>query len=273
MSSAIIVIPIYKPKLTENEIISLKQCFKIFRNEKLAFITFNELDHLLYDCIAKECKVHPIYIYFDSNYFNSLESYNSLMLSKSFYSKFQNYQYLLIYQTDSYVFRNELKSWIDKQYDYIGAPWVKKAKNKIIFDGVGNGGFSLRKTNSFIRVLESNPEKIIKSFSKLVSEYWQDYSFSNFILKTPLIIYRSIGYKNTFGHYLAENSKKEDIFWGLIAPAVLKDFKIPDPVTALKFAFEKEPEWCYKMNNKNIPFGTHAWQKYSINFWNNFIDH
>ena len=98
------------------------------------------------------------------HYFESTASYNRLMLDAGFYQQLSDYRYHLIYQTDAYVFRDELSHWCQQGFDYVGAPWLDwihaayQAKNqnrwnqllwrlgKRRFDAVGNGGFSLRHT-------------------------------------------------------------------------------------------------------------------------------
>jgi hypothetical protein len=41
---------------------------------------------------------------------------------------------------------------------------------------------------------------------------------------------------------------------------------------ALEFAFERYPRKCFKLNNHNLPFGVHAWEKYDKSFWLNHVD-
>lgn len=83
-----------------------------------------------------------------------------MLLDPKFYARFADYEFMLIYQTDAYVFRHELQTWCDKGFDYVGAPWTensnewfqdligKKGGSKIgstiFYPTAGNGGFSLR---------------------------------------------------------------------------------------------------------------------------------
>ena len=93
------------------------------------------------------------------------------MLSNFFYSAFREYDYMLLYQLDAFVFKNELLYWCNKNYDYIGAPWIaskqtllkkielqfkskRKQKRAEIFFKVGNGGFSLRRIQKFFDITE-----------------------------------------------------------------------------------------------------------------------
>jgi hypothetical protein len=61
---------------------------------------------------------------FADRYFRNIEGYNALMLSPDFYGRFSNYDYVLIYQLDAWVFKDELQYWCGQGYDYIGAPWM-----------------------------------------------------------------------------------------------------------------------------------------------------
>ena len=79
-----------------------------------------------------------------------------MMFSKTFYSNYLEYEYLLIVQTDVIVISDQLKDWCDKGYSYVGAPWFvgfHQLKKSLMFLGVGNGGFSLRRVEHFINVL------------------------------------------------------------------------------------------------------------------------
>lgn len=62
------------------------------------------------------------------------------MLTKEFYLRFRQWEYLLIYQLDAYVFQDELMDWCNKGYDYIGAPFLK-LNREVDWNNCGNGGF------------------------------------------------------------------------------------------------------------------------------------
>ena len=86
------------------------------------------------------------------------------MLSSVFYQEFEQYQYVLIAQTDSLVFSDDLNIWAEKGYSYIGAPWFEgytQPTQPLRLTAVGNGGFSLRNVQDFLRVL--NRPRIFKN--------------------------------------------------------------------------------------------------------------
>ena len=74
--------------------------------------------------------------------------YNKMLLSKSFWQRFQG-EKLLIYQEDTMLFRNDIDRFL--KYDYIGSPWIKSRKDLPIMGG--NGGFSLRSKSIMIQCL------------------------------------------------------------------------------------------------------------------------
>ncbi len=197
---------------------------------------------------------------FDDAYFTDRESYNRLMLSLEFYEAFSAYDYILICQTDAYLFKDELGFWCDKSYDYIGAPWYRpdklhnrkfrmfmgryfpfmyKPKRAFSFvrdNNVGNGGLSLRKVSTFIETLKMAPESLLSQYRNLSGEYYN-----------------------------------EDIFWSIKAPIINKKFRKPLWKEALHFAVESFPEEAYMEMKQKLPFGCHAFNLYSPDFWKQFI--
>lgn len=148
-----VIIPYYHNELTALEQISLRQCFKILRKypiillipESMCEKDLPEEDDFTY------LKVPDLWL-------DSVQSYNDMLLSKDFYEIFYEYEYILIYQLDAFVFEDKLEEFCNYQFDYIGAPWIF---GEIIYTDkpkgllqVGNGGLSLRKVKSFITELE-----------------------------------------------------------------------------------------------------------------------
>jgi len=247
--NVVVVIPIYKKRPSSSEIISLKQAFKILDNFTITFVCPFNLDLTAYQTIllGKRYKV----VHFKKSYFLNIDGYNDLMLSAGFYRKFLKYKYLLIYQLDAFVFKNELNKWVKSGYDYIGAPWyndditriyssisssktltgkivksILYKENKNIF--VGNGGLSLRKTSKFY---------IICLLLKPIIEKW-------------LV--------------------NEDYFWGIFAPSYIPFYNTPSKEMAAKFSLEECAEEQYSKIGE-LPFGCHGWNKYDVDFWKKHI--
>jgi len=98
--------------------------------------------------------------YFGLEFFGSAKAHSQLLLSSTFYEAFSDYDYVLIYHLDALVFSDQLTEWCNKGYDYIAPPWIKHDDapyaGKTNFEGkIGNGGYSLRKVESFLEVINS----------------------------------------------------------------------------------------------------------------------
>lgn len=245
-----IVIPIYKIELTDGERKSLNQCVKMLGEFPIVFAQPKSLDSssICFDGLIKTET-------FDDDYFTDVFAYNSLMLSDVFYERFTDSEYVLIYQLDAYVFRNELKAWCLKGYDYIGAPWLaspntlvnrfvklfhskRKKKRQAIFFKVGNGGFSLRKVATSLKVTQKLKVEIKNNLERKRNDFWI----------------------------------MEDVFWSLKVPTFFPDFKIPFYKKAAGFAIDRKPELAMKLNNNKLPFGCHGFEKPKVKlFWEDKI--
>jgi hypothetical protein len=248
-----IVIPLYKSNLHRDEILSLQQCCSVLSRYPIVLVKPETLDITNLQRQYPQLEVES----FPDDFFRDLESYNRLMLSPLFYERFLDYEYILIYQLDAFVFRDELESWCRKSYDYIGAPWIprgrfwkevrdtfnqlignhKRVLQRTIYYKVGNGGFSLRRTRTFHQIADQ--EKI------LIDSYLQ-----------PV---------------LNRKYMPEDVFWALEPHRKQYDFSIPGYKEALLFSFDKYPANCFRIT-KTIPFGCHAWNRSkAFPFWKKYI--
>ena len=177
---------------------------------------------------------------------------------------------MLIYQLDAFIFKDEVNFWYEKNFDYIGAPWFDgwdnpSIENKII--GVGNGGFSLRKIESAIKILKR--VFILKLFTKISKKlpFLKSILFSNFCIK-KLRIKAGVDLDYLLKTYCNIN---EDYFWGQIAPSYFDDYVVSDIQSAIEFSFEVNPSFLFKQNGEKLPLGCHAWMKYEPEFWRNYI--
>lgn len=171
MTDCAIIIPYYTNQLTNMERYSLNAALRVFDKHYICFASpVNLKINELYDKI-------PV-VRFDEEYFSSLQGYNQLLLSDVFYEKFLVYKYILIYQLDALVFNDELDYWCSLGFDYYGAPWLKKYWRYKYFNffgllkrNVGNGGFSLRRTNTFWTM--SKRIRLIKRYIKFGEDiFW-----------------------------------------------------------------------------------------------------
>jgi hypothetical protein len=243
-----VVIPIYKEIITDMELLSLTQCLKILHPYKLIFCAAESLNTKFYETFCKG-KIHFSIERFENQYFKDIDGYNKLMLSTSYYKRFLNYKFILIYQLDAFVFKDDLLYWCNQNYDFIGAPHssynndpgemqflknykklLKLSKLNHEVSNVGNGGFSLRKTRSFYFLLKILKSKVQKSGS------WNEDGFIE--------------------------------YWGnLFYPF----FKLPTDEIALNFSIETSPKELLKKTSNTLPFGCHAFEKYDWEIWKPYI--
>lgn len=254
-----ILIPLYKPQPDLDDLKSLDQVFRVLGTWPIVWVCPKSLDlsaYAHYPAIRTER--------FDDTFFEGIPGYNRLMLSTEFYQRFSA-DYLLIYQTDAYVFQDSLQDWVDRGYDYIGAPWIRSRENipfakklwdttlanigkifnqnknyqkdkSLLYNRVGNGGLSLRNRKAHIRVLEKLKDG--------VEIYLRPENQSNFYA--------------------------EDVFFSIEPLRQGIDFKIPDWKEALGFAIENKQEKAFRILDGKLPFGCHRWNK-EKRFWKNYI--
>lgn len=266
-----IIIPIYRNELNEYEWISLKQCSKVLSDYPIIFLTHSGIDvNPIFEALLNTNADLKISVnYFDKEYFKNVEGYNNLMLSIEFYERFINFEYILIHQLDAFLFKKDLGYWNSLGYDYIGAPWFKnwsEGNNDEQLWQVGNGGLSLRNIKSFLKIL--NKKGPVKKRSDLLKEY-QDRNSYKKLLSRPIIEIKSLGFRNNISYY-KKLYKNEDGFWGIIAKSC--GLKVPLPLEALQFSFERNPRKLYEINKFRLPFGCHAWWRYDFKFWKPFIE-
>jgi Protein of unknown function (DUF5672) len=186
----------------------------------------------------------------DDRHFRTHRDYSRLMLSGGFYRRFERYEFVLVHQLDCVVFSDELARWCGERYDYVGAPWVRRgADGRPFFAGVGNGGLSLRRVESFLRVLERRVRATVA------------------VRHVGELVRRIVREPRRARQLLRDRYVYEDKFWSLEAPRLDPGFRIPPAETAVAFAFESEPRFCFEQNGGRLPFGCHKWRAHDPEFW------
>ena len=242
----IVLIPVYKIRLDDAEIFSIRQSLSRLRPERrIRFIAPEGINKEFYNSSFPGIE----FDHYPPDFFNSIEGYNYLLLSADFYKGYSNYEFILIHQADAILLADDLDHWCAQGYDYIGAPWpagleVKLSRGECLPADlvtlrayVGNGGLSLRRTSAILKLLEDY-EKELQDYCK--------YGFEGFV------------------------GRNEDVFFSCIGQ-LSKYFAIPDPVTASLFSTEYPPDYYLKYNGGRPPMGGHAWAKFNPAFWLNLI--
>ena len=243
--TCVVAVPIYKKTFSHDEEMCVRKYASVFSEEKLIFICPDSLDRSYYLDRFPAFEYEP----FQDRFFKGIKGYNRLMLSESFYERFDKFDYILIAQPDAVIWRDEnmLSHFMDKGFDYYGAPWIPErriwewtwvrdtdgkhgviecAKKKDHGIVMGNGGFSLRKIKPCIKLIHEHRWRKI---------YW-------FI------------------------KRNEDIFFGLLGRRGNNrcDFKLADIETGKAFALEYDLKDYVEKGE--VPFGVHGWNKYFDSF-------
>jgi hypothetical protein len=153
-----IVVPHYRPSLTDDEWFSLGQLVEHLGTDihlvRPVSIPFN-LPYVVTPAVVVPDR------YFDT----ARRGYSALFYSRGLYESFAaaGYTHVLIYQLDALVFAPRLAEFLDGEYDYIGAPHARSAPVP-----VGQGGFSLRRLDAFLEVLAGRARWVDPD------AYWRD---------------------------------------------------------------------------------------------------
>jgi hypothetical protein len=283
--------------------LSLRQCVSVLGAHDIVVVCPADMNVAAYKEISTAinfCQIDP---WWQSTYRN----FNRLKISPLLYWKFRRYDYILFYELDAFVFKDELDKWCQAGYDYIGAPWFEgfdKCSNDSPFIGVGNGGFSLRRTSAALRVLRSfsyvrkpklfsyirKPHELLRRLSSSpdkdggmpkgqghpealhvdrAADWFTGKWFTCPDMLPPLLLRaaRELVLGNNTFYLLNDYDGNEDLFWGLIAPGNFSWFKVASVVEARKFSFESNPRKLLELNEGQLPFGCHAWHKNDPEFW------
>lgn len=260
---AIVVTPVYKENISNEEMVSIIFAQKYLQEYDKVVVAPEKLSKK--DSFIKFWQDNGYKIvFFENKYFNGLSGYNKFMVSVEFYQHFIEYEYILIYQLDALILSNTLKEWLNKNVDYVAPPWISEGE-RLKLESVGNGGFSLRRVQAFIDVLESKdffPDnrtfKSIPARAGIINLVF----FKLLILTSPYL--KKLNRRALFLFFFGSN---EDLFWSFFAKYFTENFTVSDADEALKFAFELYPEFCYEENQHELPLGVHAWFKHDPSFW------
>lgn len=219
-----VVVPTHKEELNELEKISLAQCRKVLGRYPLIFAIPEGKN---FSWIPEGSRV----VHFPHLGLGT-DHYNILLMTPQFYEPFLEYDYILIYHVDAFVFYDALEYFCSLGYDYIGAPWPKTYCDgvKENFSRVGNGGFCLRNVKAHYELLKANPDLITQ---------WNARKFP------------------------------EDVFFSHCGKRDDCNFRVAPIKVAYKFAAEFNPWRVVKKNGGNLPFGCHAWHNKNPEFYVN----
>jgi hypothetical protein len=265
MKRVVINVIHHTDKLTDIEANNLKRLVTLNDNKRdIVFI----LPKSFSSSYLKK-KYKSINFYFvDNNLLSSAKEYNKFLITKKYYNIFDGYEYLLVYQLDTWVFSLDFEYFMDLGFDLIGAPIFSENRHlEIEIINGCNGGISLRKLQSFKRILD-------KPFFFNLNSLYCDIGFGNH-LNEPIKVFMKrlisrfiVFYKPDFFWPIHLN---EDLYWSVIVPKFDREFKVASTNYSIGFCFDQFPQFLYEKNNNRLPLFVHALEKYDYTFWKRFI--
>lgn len=254
----VVVVPVYRAFLP-SEAFAFRQCLNVLGRYDISLLHPAGVD------LSGVCRSTPPNVTekaIADHWFEGIRGYNSLCISPYFYGLYEDYEYMLIYQLDAYVFRDELSDWCARGYDYIGSPWLpndnlfQRTLGEVIrlfrrrlhppgttrhvthaqmHYSVGNGGFSLRRVAKLKGVTEMFADEIA-AVTYGEPKLLEDQLFSIYLAKRAGI-------------------------------------RIPSWREGIHFGFENNLKRCLRETGGQLPFGCHYWSKGNswVEFWHRYI--
>ena len=263
-----VIIPVHKPELSPDEIISLQASQKHLINYECFLVHPYGIDISAYTTIYSNLIPAPV----KPDWLSSVKMYNKMKLSTSFYQMFANYKYMLTYELDAYIFSSNIAETNAFKFDFIGAPFFEgywEATDDSPLVRGCNSGFSIRNIQSCLKVLKGMKKyrlhwclyKIFLSHSSRLRLKLNELTKNKY----------EVFITGRFSFYFDDFHINEDVVWTEIVPQLFPNFTIADPMTALAFSFEYNLEKSLALNSNKLPLGCHAWCKH-MEFWKTYIN-
>ncbi len=213
---------------------------------------------------------HPS-IEFGAEWFASRDTYSRLLMSREFYAAFDAFDFILIYQLDCLLFDGRPERFTDVGADYFGAPWFEDPKNPSLSSTrVGNGGLSLRRISSSLRVLSTDRKPDSLSLLRYILAAGRLEASQGPVgllkrIRTVRDVARGVLW------YTRNYTLNEDRFWSDRAFLFDPGFRVASTLQALEFAWEQAPAACFEATHR-LPFGCHAWEVWEPDFWQRHLE-
>lgn len=239
-----IIIPIYykDPTLLDRfSINSLMENLEDINEYDIHYVHPKDMDISNWKSLTTKGK-EVVFDSFNKEYFLSTISYSSLLMNYNFWKVYEKYEYALLYQLDGYCIGGKLSTYIDMQYDYIGAPIIANNARWLCVPAVGNGGVSLRCIATMTETTDPNGD-----FLKENAEDIKKYNEVN---------------GNMYAVF-------EDLYFAQLVP-MLWEFKKPTFEIAAAFSYDMNVDKVYEMTGHTLPMFIHAFDK-NIRFWQHIL--
>ena len=256
---AVILIFAHKAELGWQERIALEQCYRVLGNHPIRLVCPRGLELAAYRAVVPKLEADFI----APRWMASLAAYNRLKMSPWLYRRYSQFEFLLTYELDAFVFRDELLQWCDAGWDYIGAPWFvgfNNASPEAAYLGVGNSGFSLRRIATMLRI--STTWRQVATCRDL----WTEAYASRNNLLGRLRYFAGAAVWNNYRFPFCPQVL-EDYHWCIQAAKAFPEFRLAPIGEAIRFSFEANPARIFAEAGEKLPFGCHKWMNYNPEFW------
>lgn len=248
-----VIVPVYRPSLVDFERISWDSISKKLRHHQIIWVGPESLPN---DSFARSSGFQ--FVGFPSAHFSSRVSYSRLLMSRRFYATFAEFSHILIAQLDSLVLSGNIEAWMRSGLDFVGSP-LRSGYGLTSETGYGpglNGGLSLRRTDSALRVLTSSRTRRIA----LRPAFRMESRLARRVVRTVrdglLFNYSSWPARVRLPRI------NEDLYWSCLVPATHPWFSVPEPSRARTFAVDASNGWEQEHYRQLCDLvGIHAFQK------------
>lgn len=236
VEKAAVVVTVHKPEMNPLEGFSLSRCVDVLGHYPIVLAGPRSLDFTAYRRVAPSAEV----VVFDDRYFTSWDNYSEFLTLPPLFEAVASYEFILKYELDAFVFEDQLLEWCQRDWDYIGAPWMNRRREWV---GVGNGGFSLRKVGSCLKVLEA--KRAMESGNRP----------ARFRRRLARMIARARLGRWVYKYVFPE--AQEDVFWAKRAPDYYPAWKVAPVDEAMRFSMETGLMEAASVFRERPPFGCH----------------
>ena len=226
---AVVVVPVWRAELAWNEEISLAQIAKVFAQEDVVFLLPKGL---FVPWLGSMLRAHGNMREerVPAAWMDSFASYNRMMMTPAFYARFRRYVFLLICQLDAFPFSDRLTEFCRMPYDDFGAPWPYLWS----LEDIGGRRVRMRTGNGGFSL------RRVDACIRLLKRHAKE---------------------------RAAWPSSEDKFFAYAGKYLAPSFRVAPMRIARRFAVEGDAARYVQKNGGQLPFGCHAWTRYSRAFY------
>lgn len=249
---SVVVVPWHPHVVSDEELFSIKSIRRFANGAEMVIVT-PDATRLPPILVPDRVEVFP------EEFFKTFLANNRLMTSVAFYERFADYQQMALVHIDVLLLK-PLAPLLQTLYpwSYAGAPWIGGTAGDLRLEGVGNGGFSMRRIRDFLDVLGGSTRPTFPRFTtkRRGLALWAFLSCCH--------IARIKGER--VSHIMNRHDILEDVFWSKVAPCMSPRFTIAPISNALAFSYETFPQFAHESNHGNTPYGIHGWWRHDAKF-------